>query len=277
MVAGNLGAIGKAVRVSGGYRVTGQWAYASGILHSTWTAGGCIVFDGDAPRLGAGGAAETRVVFFPTSKVEVIDTWHVGGLRGTGSNDYRVADLFVPVSHTMTFSDAPRLTGPLYALPRHTFLAVTIAAVPLGIARAALDAFRVLSSSKTPRIGSSLLCDRPVIQAAIGRAEAQLRAARAFLFEACDEAWSATSAGVALTLEQRATVRLACAQVAETAKAVVQSVYDAGGGTSVYESCPLQRCFRDVHTASQHVQVQSVNFETGGQVMLGLAPGTLVL
>jgi alkylation response protein AidB-like acyl-CoA dehydrogenase len=277
VVAGNLGAIGKAVQVSGGYRVTGHWAYASGILHSGWTAGGCVVLDGDAPRLGADGAAETRVVFFPTAMAEVIDTWHVGGLRGTGSNDYRVANLFVPVSHTMTFSDPPRLPGPLYALPRHTFLAATIAAVPLGIARAALDAFRDLSAGKTPRIGSALLCDRPVIQSAVGRAEAQLRSARAFLFEACDEAWSATSAGVPLTLEQRAAVRLACAQVAETAKAVVQLVYDAGGGTSVYESCPLQRCFRDVHTASQHVQVQSVNFETGGRVMLGLEPGTPVL
>jgi indole-3-acetate monooxygenase len=149
--------------------------------------------------------------------------------------------------------------------------------VPLGIARAALDVVREMSAGKTPRIGSALLRDRPVVQAAIGRAEAQLRAARAFLFEACEEAWSAVSNGMPVTLDQRVAVRLACAQAAETAKAVVQIAYDIGGGTSVYESCPLQRCFRDVHTASQHVQVQSTNFETAGRVLLGLEPGTHIL
>jgi alkylation response protein AidB-like acyl-CoA dehydrogenase len=277
-VAGNMGPIGKAVPVPGGYRVTGRWAYGSGITHSSWALGGCVVFDGEAPRRGPEGAPEIRIVFFPTAAVEVIDTWDVGGLRGTGSHDYRVTDLFVPASHTVSGAgDDPRLPGPLYALPRHTAFAVTIAAVPLGIARAALDGLRELSVAKTPRIGSTLLRDRPVVQAATGRAEALLRAARAFLFETCHDAWSVASSGAPLTMDQRALVRLACAQVVEATKAVVQIAYDAGGGTSVYESCPLQRCFRDAHAAAQHVQVHSVNFETTGRVMLGLDPGTPIL
>ena len=153
---------------------------------------------------------------------------------------------------------------------------MTIAAVPLGIARAALDGVRELSTSKTPRIGSTLLRERPVVQGAMGRAEAMLGAARAFLFEACDEAWGTVASGAELTLEQRAKVRLSCAQVADIAKSVVRIAYDIGGGTAVYETCPLQRCFRDAHAAAQHVQVQSGNFETGGRVLLGLEPGTRI-
>ena len=279
VVAGNMGPIGRAVPVPGGYRVTGRWPYGSGITHSGWVLGNCVVLDeGGAPRPGPSGAADTRIVFFPAAEAEVIDTWDVGGLRGTGSHDYRVADLFVPASHAVSGAgDDPRLAGPLYALPRHTVFGITIAAVPLGIARAALDGLGELSAAKTPRIGSAPLRERPVVQAAFGRAEAQLRAARSFLLEACEDAWGAASAGVPLTLEQRVAVRLACAQAAEATKAVVQIAYDAGGGTSVYESCPIQRSFRDAHAAAQHIQVQSANFETGGRVLLGLDPGTPIL
>jgi alkylation response protein AidB-like acyl-CoA dehydrogenase len=278
VVAGNMGPLGRAVQVPGGYRVTGRWPYGSGITHSDWALGGCVVLDGDAPRRKPDGTPDARIVFFPAAAAEVLDTWDVGGLRGTGSHDYRVADLFVPETHTVSRAgDTPLLPGPLYALPFHTAFGVSIAAVPLGIARAALDSLRELSASKTPRIGSVLLRDRPVIQAAVGRAEAVLRAARAFLLEACHEAWSGASAGAPLSLEQRALVRLACAHVAEAAKEVVQTAYDAGGATSVYETCLLQRCFRDAHAAAQHVQVQSGNFETGGRVMLGMEPGTPIL
>lgn len=277
LVAGTLGPIGRAVPMPGGYRLTGHWPFGSGIMHSVWTASGCVVINGDAPRRKPDGAPDTRILFAPTTAMEIIDTWHTGGLRGTGSHDYRVTDLFVPESHAIVLGQDPVVPSPLYALPPHTVLGTTIAAVPLAIARAALDAVRDMSAGKIPRIGSALLRDRPVVQAAVGRAEAQLRAARAFLFEACEEAWSAASSGMPVALEQRAAVRLALAQAAEAAKAVVQTAYDIGGGTAVYSSCPLQRCFRDVHTASQHVQVQSVGFETAGRVLLGLEAGTPIL
>jgi indole-3-acetate monooxygenase len=152
-----------------------------------------------------------------------------------------------------------------------------IAAVPLGIARAALDGVRELSASKIARISPAVLREKPVVQGAVGRAEAALPAARAFLFEACNEAWSTVASGAELTLEQRAVLRLSCAQVADAAKSVVQIAYDIGGGTSVYESCPLQRCCRDTYAAVQHVQVQGGNFETVGRVLLGLDTGTSIL
>ena len=274
-IAGHLGPMGKAEVVAGGYRVTGRWAYGSGINHSEWILGGCVVHDADRPRLRPDGTRATIIAFFPAQEVEVIDTWNVGGLRGTGSHDYQVASLFVPETHAIT-GRTPSRPGTLYALPLYTIFPVTIAAVPLGIARAPLDAVRALSGAKTALIGAVLLRDKPAVQGAVGRAEGMLRAARAFLFETCDDVWKTAAAGVELSLEQRAAVRLSGAQVAEVAKAVVQIAYDVGGGTSVYESCPLQRCFRDMYAAVQHVQVQSVNFETCGRVMLGMEPGTPV-
>jgi alkylation response protein AidB-like acyl-CoA dehydrogenase len=154
---------------------------------------------------------------------------------------------------------------------------VAIAAIPLGIARAVLDGLQDLSVSKTPLLSSVVLREKPVVQAAIGRAESTLRAARAFLFEACDDAWRTVAGGESLSRGQRALVRLSGAHVADAAKAIMQIAYDIGGGTSVYESCPLQRCFRDMYTAVQHVQVHSGNFETCGRVLLGLEPGTYLL
>ena len=154
---------------------------------------------------------------------------------------------------------------------------MAIAAIPLGIARAALDELAVLSSSKTPLLSSVPLREKPAVQGAIARAEATLRAARAFMFETCDDAWRTVTGGERLSQEQRALVRLSGAQVADAAKAVVQTAYDIGGGTSVYASCPLQRCLRDMFTATQHVQVHTGNFETCGRVLLGLEPGTYLL
>jgi len=275
VVAGNLGPGGTATIVPGGYRITGRWAYGSGIPHCDWILGGCVVQDGNGPRRLADGTPETRIVFVPARDATVIDTWHVGGLRGTGSHDYQITNVFVPEDRTSSVvATIPRA---LYRLPRHTAFSVPVAAVPLGIARAAIDAARKLSSAKTPRMGAALLRDRPVVQGAIGRAEAMLRGARAFLLEACEDAWEAIEAGESLTVEQRAVVRLACAQSAEAAKTVVQMTYDIGGGSSVYEDCPLQRCFRDAHAATQHVQIYGANFETGGRVLLGLEPGTPIL
>jgi len=273
IIAGALAPTGKAVAVSGGYRVTGRWSFGSGIMHSNWTAGGAMIFEDDTIRRLPDGSPDFRILFFPTSSVEIIDTWDVGGLRGTGSHDYTVVDLFVPAEYS-TAGLTPALPGPLYALSRHTVYPVALAAVPLGIARAALVAFRDLAGGKTPSISSTLLRDKSAVQVCVGRSEASLRAARAFLFEACDDIWAAASGGSLPTLQQRALVRLACAQVAVAAKEAVQTIYDAGSGSSVYERCPLQRLFRDVHTATQHFQVHSANFESGGRVMLGLDPGT---
>src|SRR5215831_8284128 len=205
VVAGTINPTGKAFTVDGGYRVTGRWAYGSGILHSTWTLGNCIVHDREGPRRGSSGAPELRLVIFPTGAVEVIDTWHVSGLRGTGSHDYRVADLFVRDDHSILCFDAmPLQPGTLYAVPMITVLSVAIAAVPLGIARAAIDTAVELAQVKTPFRSSLLLRDRATFQAAVGRAEALWGSARSFLLAAVNDLWDEGSSGMAASMRQQA-------------------------------------------------------------------------
>jgi indole-3-acetate monooxygenase len=275
VLAGTLNPTGKAVAVADGYRVTGRWAYGSGIEHSTWTIGNCVVHDGDVPRLEASGAPEVRLMIFPTSAAEIIDTWHVGGLRGTGSHDYRVADLFVAQDHSLPgFAPAPTVPGTLYALPMITVFGVAVAAVPLGIARAAIDALVELAQAKRPMGSAVLLRDKPAIQADVGRAESLLRSARAFLFEAMQELWDEVEGGAPASLRKRALVRLANVHASAASAEVVDLMHSAGGGTSVYESSRLERCFRDVHAATQHIAVATSNFEIAGRVLLGLDPGT---
>ena len=206
---------------------------------------------------------------------EVIDTWDVGGLRGTGSHDFKATELFVREEYTVEgLGMAPTCAGGLYRIPPHTSFPVLIAAVPLGIARTALEIVKAMSATKTPLGGATVLRDKPTVQAAIGRAEAMLLSARAFLLVTCDEIGEVVEAGEAINMQHRTRMRLACAQVAAAAKETMQTVYELGGGTSVYESSGIQRCFRDVYAAVQHVQVQSGNFETAGRVLLGLEPGT---
>lgn len=190
VVAGALNPSGKAFVADGGYRVTGRWSYGSGIRHSTWVVGNCVVHDRDGPRRGSDGRPEIRVMIFPTSAVEVIDTWSVSGLRGTGSHDYRVADLFVPEDHTIDYF-APQAvqTGTLYAVPAISVLAVAIAAVPLGIARSAIDEVVALAAAKTPYGSSTPLRDKPTVQADVARAEVLLGSARSYLFAMIGELW----------------------------------------------------------------------------------------
>ena len=275
VVAGTINPTGKAFAVDGGHRVTGRWAYGSGILHSTWALGSCIVHDRDGPRRGPSGVPEIRLLIFPTSAVEVIDTWHVSGLRGTGSHDYRVADLFVRDDHSIPCFDAtPLQPGTLYAVPMITVLSVAIAAVPLGIARAAIDAAIELAMIKTPYSSSLLLRDKPTFQAAVGRAEAVLGSARSFLLATVNDLWDEVSASAAASMRRRSLVRLACTQAAQSAAQSVDLMYNAGGSTSLYESSSrLERYFRDVHACTQHIATSTDSYELGGRVLLGLDPG----
>ncbi len=275
VVAGAVRPSGKAFIADGGYRVTGHWAYGSGICHSTWTLGDCVVHDPGRPRKGPDGAPETRLVMFPTSDAEVIDTWRVSGLRGTGSHDYRVADLFVPGDHTIPYPAPPAVQrGLLYAAPLISGLAVAIAAVPLGIARAAIDAVIALATAKTPHGSQTLLRDKPTIQADVARAEVLLAAARSCLLATIDELWEEVARGATASLQRRVMVRLACTYAAQACAEAVDLMYNAAGGTALYETSRLERCFRDVHACTQHIATSTSNYETGGRVLLGLELAT---
>jgi alkylation response protein AidB-like acyl-CoA dehydrogenase len=276
ITGGALAPTGRAVEVEGGYRATGRWAFGSGCRHSDWLVGNCVVFEGEAPRLREGGVPETRVLVFPASDFEIIDTWSVAGLRGTGSHDFAVSDVFVPAERCLAFSDTPLVQGPLYRMPIFGLLGAVVASVPLGIARGAIDTLVDLASSKMPRLSSRPLREHPLIQTQVAQAEGLLRMARALLHETVGEAWQRVSSGGEVPARQRALLRLAATQAARSAAEAVDLMYHAAGSTSIYTSSPLERRFRDVHVAIQHALVQPVGWEVAGRVLLGLEPDTPV-
>lgn len=277
VLVGTLNPSGKAVAVPGGYIVSGRWSYGSFIAHSQWVLGNCVTHDDAGPRRGAGGAPELRLCLFPRAATTVFDVWHVGGLRATGSNDYQVTDLFVPAEMTIplvSFSPPPVQPGPLYAIPMPTVFGSCIATVALGIARAAIEALMEIATAKTPTGSSSLLRDKPLTQIDLARAETALRSGRAFLFNELGACWDDVCAGRPVTLQRRAMVRLAVVQAIQGAIQAVDLMYACGGGTSLLESNRLERCFRDVHAAGQHLAVSpQTNLEPIGRLLFGLDPG----
>jgi alkylation response protein AidB-like acyl-CoA dehydrogenase len=262
---------GRAVIVDGGVRVSGRWSFCSGISHSQWLFAGCVL---DDPPAGAQGPV-LRVVGFPTAELEILDTWHTSGLRGTGSHDALADDLFVPDHHVLSLMDAdPRVDTPLYRFPVFGFFALSIAAAALGNARGAIDDLGELAAGKTAQGSSRVLAERPATQAAVGEAEAALRAARCLYYEAIEEAWDAAQQEAPVEVPLRVGLRLAATHAVRTSAEVARSMYDLGGGTAIYEDSPLQRRFRDAHTATAHFQVNPAIWELTGKVLLGLPART---
>lgn len=260
--------IGRAVVVDGGYRVTGRWPLGSGCHHCTWLVGGCRISDGDEPRLNSDGSPVVRLLFFPATEAEILDTWFTAGLRGTGSHDYVANDVFVPATHSLWFREMPVESGPLYALPVIGLFAIAIAAVPLGIARHAIDTLSELSGARTAVRTRQTLNHQAMLRTDLGRAEALLGSGRAFLYQTLAEAWEVVTGGGTLDLKQRAMLWLAATQAARAATEAVDLMFNAGGSASIYANSRLERCLRDIRTAGQHICVAPGNFEMVGQAFL---------
>ena len=257
------------------YVVTGRWAFASGVDHCDWLMGGCMVIEEGARRMVAEGRPDIRLMLFPRDEVEVIDTWHVSGLRGTGSHDMQVHEVRVPRARTTSLlTDEPLERGPLYAFPIFGLLALSIAGVALGIARAAIDDLVELAGGKTPTLSSRRLADRPATQAGVARGEAALRAARELLYAEIERGWAQARRSGGVSVPERAALRLAATHATTTSADVVDMAYGLGGGTSIYETSALQRHFRDVHAATQHMLVGPQTWELTGRVLLGLPTET---
>jgi alkylation response protein AidB-like acyl-CoA dehydrogenase len=276
VTAGGGAPVGRATVVPGGYRVQGRWRFASGCNHCTWLGANALLFDGDAQRRDAGGAAITRWMLFPVARARILDTWYTAGMRGTGSHDFVVDDLFVPEAFSFsTALDRPWPGTPLYTIPYPSIVAITMAAVALGIARSAIEALVALAATKTPTGALSPLRERPAVQAVVAQAEALLRSSRALHYQTVDEVWQNLPPPASLiSVEQRAALRLAAVNAAVCCARAVDLMYEGGGGSSIYETSPLARCFRDVHTLTQHFQITPPHFETLGRIFLGMEPGT---
>jgi alkylation response protein AidB-like acyl-CoA dehydrogenase len=266
----------EAREVDGGYRLTGQRPLASFSHSARWICLTAIVMDGAQPRM-ASGMPTLVIAIMPAQDVEILDTWHALGLRGSDSTDVSVRDLFVPKAFTCPlippFEPNRHYRSPLYRLP--LLAPVVLASIPpiaLAIARNAIEEVRTLAAKRTPMASAVPLRERGVAQARLGRAEAMLRSARALIYETMAETWARTQAGETLSPEQRAGILLAAAHAGQTGAEVTDLMYTCAGSSSVYQRSPLERLFRDSQVIRQHGFVSASRYETVAQVLLGLEP-----
>jgi alkylation response protein AidB-like acyl-CoA dehydrogenase len=272
-LAGSIRPQGRARRVEGGYRIEGHWDFASGVNHARWLQCPCNLWDGDKPMRTQSGASKMRSFLIPAAKATILDTWRVVGLRGTGSHDFTVADVFVPDSHSYSNSEPPTQESPLYD-PRLFLIWVWTATVgnAMGIARGALDAFTELAGSKGTTTSTTLLRDRPLVQTRIAEAEAILSGACAFVHTAVGDLWGRANRGESELDAAIVQARLAITHGMHEAARSVDLVFHAAGTNAVYEKNPLERPFRDIHVALQHGAALPAHMESAGKALLGLRP-----
>jgi alkylation response protein AidB-like acyl-CoA dehydrogenase len=275
-IAGGYGMPGgTGVAVDGGIRVTGRWSWGSGTDHCTWIGGGVRIVDGDGKPAQLADGTSVPFVFFDRDDVELLDTWHVAGLKGTASTDYTVTDGFVPQGRWVEFVGGPQpiVDSPLYRFSFLGALGIGVATVMVGLGRRAIDELVALAD-KVPAGSSRGLAERPPVQADIAAADAAVRSSRAFLREVVDECWDAAATDGRMTDEHKRLLRLAATNMAERCAHAVYLCYHAGGGTSVYETSPLQRVFRDTHVATQHGMIAPRTLEPLGRMVFGLPTDT---
>ncbi|MFC8710549.1 acyl-CoA dehydrogenase family protein [Streptomyces sp. NPDC057197] len=272
VAAGVWAPTARALPVDGGVRVTGRWAYCSGVTHADWLLAGCVLVGPDAAE---GAAPVLRVVAVPTAELEILDTWRTSGLRGTGSHDVVADDVFVPAHRLASLVDGPPAdaTAP-YRFPLLGFFALSVAAAALGNARGAVDDLLALASARRPSGSDRTLAERTATQAAVARAEAALRAAHLLYDDAVARAWRAARDAAPATTDLRVGLRLAATHAARTAAEVTAAMYELGGGAAIHEDSPLQRRFRDAHTVTAHLQVNAATYEVAGRHLLGLPVDT---
>ncbi len=256
----------------GGLEVTGRWQWGSGTGHCTWIGGGCLVVGDDGkptPRPGDG--LRVPFVFFDPDDVEIIPTWDVSGLSGTGSNDYAVEKVFVPEGRWVEIgSTEPTFANPLTDFSFYGLLALAVAATTVGIARRSIDELVALAQDKRPQGSSRSLRERAATQYEVASAEAGLQAAWSLMESVVTESWRRAESGADASGVERRRLRMAATHATQTAAAVAEAMYKAGGGAAVYKTSPLQRCLRDSLVATQHAMVAPRTMEVVGRHRLGL-------
>ena len=272
VVSNTPGATAQAVVVPGGFRVTGRQPFSTGCKHASWVAAHAQVIENGAVRQ-RNGRPEVRYCLVPIAQVELLDTWHTKGMRGTGTHTFDVKDVFVPEERTVFPYGAPLVSpGPRYKIPLTLGFAAGDGMVALGLARSCLNAFFEVAGSKAPRNMTGLLRDQTITQFSVGQAEAALRSGRAFLMSAVRDIWSeaTTTEAQTLSLDRRTNLRLAATHAIRLAAGIVESLYTACGATVVFDGHLIQRLFQDMHVITQHSQGRLAHYEIVGKHCLGL-------
>lgn len=275
IIAGAFAPKGQAEVIDGGYRVSGRWGFASGCEHAQWLFGNSVVTENGKPKGGAiPGAPAARAMMVAPAKAKIIDTWSVNGLRGTGSHDIAIENVLVPAEDSFDiFLGRSRIAGASFAEPL-LFSALHIGTVGIGIAQRAINEIVALANTNKRRLyASASLADSQLFQYRVGHAEASLLAARGLLRNQAEAVWNSAVAGNQISLDGRAPVMGAITWAVQTCAAVVDACYKAGGGSTPYDSSPLQRCMRDIQTLTQHAAVAESWLTTAGSAVLGRTSG----
>ncbi len=277
VTANSTRASGVADAVDGGFRVNGRWSLVSGCELGSWMVLLCVVHAGGKPRLGPSGAPETRFAVLHASACEIIDTWTVGGLRGTGSHDVVVKDVFVPASQAAGFTDPYVLTEARYRMPPFCRVIPGLGAMTLGIARTAIASLTDLAADKQLQRSQQILRENHGAQIRVAEAEALVRSARLYLYDSVDRLWRTLLETGSASIEMRADARMAAWHAVFSSAKAVDLMYATAGASALYTSSPLERAFRDVHAITQHIGVHPRVMETAGRVLFGLEPDTPLL
>jgi len=268
--AGVFAPMGKAIPDGNGYRVTGRWQWGSGSPNAEYVWGGSVVIKDGKPVALPNGIPLSRMMMFRREEVELLGTWDVSGLCGTGSTDFSVENVYTAHEHSVDLVCDKPLDRPLYKFPVFGLLATGVSAVCLGIAQAAIDELISFADAKRPQGTRKSLANRVDAQVAVSRAEMELRSAQAWLMETVHAAWEEACAGDPISVKHRQDIRMAAVNAAQSSASAVNRMYEIGGGTSVYKRSPLQRHFRDIHVANRHMMVGNSVLEQTGRLLFGL-------
>jgi len=265
------GAINHEVKVvPGGYVANARWEFASGSRQASWLGAHVKIVEADGTlRKKKDGAPEIRTILFPMTSATMYDVWDVIGLKGTATDSYSVENLFIPEKFVAQRDDmnAVREKGPLYKLTTNAVFSMGFAATSVGVARATLDAAIELARSKIPQ-GLGAMRENNAVQGMIGRTEAALRAARAYLYATAAEIWRDLERGERITEERRIAIRIAATWTIHQAASVVDAAYHMSGATAVFAKNPFERRFRDMHAIAQQIQARDTHYEDAGKAIL---------
>jgi alkylation response protein AidB-like acyl-CoA dehydrogenase len=262
--------------VPGGYRANARWDFASGSRQASWLGAHVQIVEADGKRrLKSNGTPEVRTILFPMASATMYDVWDVIGLNGTGTDSYSVDNLFIPEKFAALRDDpaALREQGPLYKLTTNMVFGLGFAAVSVGVARATLDAAIELARGKAS-VGIKAMRENNAVQGMIGRHEASLRAARAYLYATASEVWRDLTLSGKLTEDHRAALRLASTWTIHQAASVVDAAYHMAGATAVFSANKFERRFRDMHAIAQQIQARDTHYEDVGRMILATEPRT---
>ncbi|MCH2626143.1 MAG: acyl-CoA dehydrogenase family protein [Acidimicrobiales bacterium] len=252
------------------WRIDGRWDWGSGCHNAEWISGGVVLCNQDGEPIPDRHQRPTEArAFFRPEEITILDNWHTSGLRGSGSNSYVVQDLDLSdyrIATVEALRGSPLADLPVYRFPRFGYLALPIGAIALGMARDSIDEALGVAKGKTPTGSSRTLAGRPAFHRQVATADASLRAARLAFYAAIQDAWHEAHQQIG-TLETRRLLRTSTVHAVTTSIEVIDLMYTTVGGTSVFEESPLQRHFRDVHVASQHMMVAEPVMELAGRVM----------